>query len=338
MSEPTSQSPEPPPSVTHDALMLELLREMSDQRRTFQEGQQRAAKERKSERRWKMLFQGLFFGGPFVIGLLYFLFFLNAEWFRFGPLKEVVGVVHIDGEIAAGTPAGADKVIPALERAFESANVKAVVLSIDSPGGAPVEAERIYTTMAALKKKHNKPLVAVINNVGASAAYMVAMHADQVVAGKYSLVGSIGAIMSPWQLDRAIGKFDVSQRVYASGPLKSFLNPFTPISPAVDAKAKELVDQIGKTFVAELEVARAGKLKPDVNYGTGEPWNAAEAKNLGLVDTIGTIDSVVDSRWGLKTHDFGPHQGGGFGSFASLRNEVAGAVDGYLARLSFQVR
>ncbi len=333
------QSPESTAMHTSsDSVLLELVREMSAQRQALQEEQRAAAAERKREQRWKMLFQGLFFGGPFIMGLVYFLYFLDPDWFHFGPINEVVGVVRIEGEIGANTDAGANQVIPALERAFSSNNVKAVVLSIDSPGGAPLEAERIYNAMADLKKKHPKPVTAVINNIGASAAYMIAMHADQVVAGKYSIVGSIGAIMSPWQLDRAIGKLEVAQRVYASGPLKSFLSPFTPISPAVNEKAQTLVNQIGQTFVAELQTTRGAKLKPNINYGTGEPWSATEALAIGLVDEIGTLDSVVASRWGLETHNFGPYAKSGGFSMGSLLENEAGAVMEGMARHSLQVR
>jgi protease-4 len=78
-----------------------------------------------------------------------------------------------------------------------------------------------------LKKKHNKPIYAAIQNVGASAAYMIAMNTDRIYAGRYSLVGSIGAVMSSWDVHKALNKFDIHQDVYASGQLKSMLNPFT---------------------------------------------------------------------------------------------------------------
>ncbi|KAK0039477.1 S49 family peptidase [Biomphalaria pfeifferi] len=90
---------------------------------------------------------------------------------------------------------------------------------------------------------------------------MIALHADKIIAGKYSLVGSIGAVMQPWQLDRAIGKLDVSQRVYASGKLKSFLNPYIPVTPEADAKAQHLVDQAGAAFLAEVKARRGSALK-----------------------------------------------------------------------------
>ena len=200
--------------------------------------------------------------------------------------------------------------MPLLEKAFANPNVKAVVLSIDSPGGAPVEAERIYTAIGSLKRKHPKPVVAVINNLGASAAFLIALHADKIVAGRYSLVGSIGAIMAPWQLDRAIAKYDVSQRVYASGKLKSFLNPFTPVTPEVDLKAQKLVDQMGTYFLEEVKARRGAYLKAGVDVATGEVWAGPEAKEIGLVDAVGTIDEYVASTWGVKAYDFGPSNQG----------------------------
>ncbi len=332
---PASASPGKPDDQN---VLLQLIREMRAQRETLQAEHQLAAAERKSERRWRMFFQGILFAAPLVIGLLYFIFFLGTAGYRLGPFTDVVGVVHIDGQIVSGATASADKIVPVLERAFSNANVKGVVLAIDSTGGAPVESERITNAISALKKKHNKPVIAVINNVGASAAYMIAMHADKVIAGKYSLVGSIGAIMAPWELHRAMAKLDVSQRVYASGKLKSFLNPFTPVSPEVDAKAKKLVDQMGQTFVEELKAARGPFLKPGVDYGSGEVWGGIEAKELGLIDAISTVDDVVASTWGLKTYNFGPHQDG-FGALsASFHLVLAGILERVISQQSMQLR
>jgi len=290
----------------HAEFLVGLLREMRGQREWFCEAQERASNERKAERRWRMTFQALVFGFPLLLGVFYFLFFLSSAGFRPGPFGDVIGVVRIEGEIAAGKVASADRVIPSLEKAFENPNVTAIVLSIDSPGGAPVESERINNAIEGLRKRHPKPVVAVINNLGASAAYMIAIHADKIVAGKYSLVGSIGAVMAPWQLDRALTRVDVSQRVYASGRLKAFLNPFTPVTPEVDAKAHSLVDELGGAFVAEVKQRRGNTLKSGVDYGTGEIWDGAQAKEIGLVDTIGTIDEYVQNTWGLKSYDFGP--------------------------------
>lgn len=333
MSLDTSPVEQRTPHPAHDTsevppdpgIVLQLLREMREQRESLQAEHARAARERQSERRWRLFFQGLFFAAPLLVGILYFLFFLSSAGFRWGPFTDVVGVVRIEGQIAAGTAASADKIIPTLEKAFSHGNVKGVVLAIDSPGGAPVEAERIHNAIASLKTKYNKPVIAVISNLGASAAYMVALHADKIVAGKYSLVGSIGAMMAPWELHRAIGRLDVSQRVYASGKFKAFLNPFTPVTPEADTKARKLVGQMGQTFVNDLKAARGTSLKTGVDYGSGEVWGGLEAKELGLVDAIGTVDDVAASTWGLKTHNFGPHPDG-FGVLASSLSALLPSV------------
>lgn len=288
-------------------VLLEMLRELRGQRDAFRESERLASNERKAERRWRIAFQFMVFGMPVLFGVLYLVFFLSTTGFKFGPFGNVVGVVRIEGAIGANERASAEAIVPLLEKAFTNEKVKAVVLSIDSPGGAPVESERIYTAIKTLKQKHPKPVVAVINNIGASAAYLIALHADKIIVGKYSLVGSIGAIIAPWQLDRAIAKVDVTQKVYASGRLKAFLNPFTPVTPEVDAKAQQLVDQLGGAFLQEVREKRGARLKKDVNVATGEVWPGPEAKALGLADEVGTIDEYVSTSWsGLKPYDFGP--------------------------------
>lgn len=311
---------------TQPAVLLELVREMRGQRESFDVAQKLAAAERKSERRWRMVFQALVFGFPVVLGVIYLLFFLNSAGFRWGPFGDVVGVVRIEGPIGSTERASAEAIVPLLERAFANPSVKAVVLSIDSPGGAPVESERIYTAIGSLRKQHPKPVVAIINNVGASAAFLIALHADRIVAGKYSLVGSIGAIMAPWQLDRAIAKIDVTQRVYASGKLKSFLNPFTPVSPEVDLKAQKLVDQLGAFFVEEVKARRGARLKQGIDVATGEVWPGPEALDLGLVDSVGTLDDYVSATWGMRTYDFGPSPQGLQLLSRALQDSVAAAV------------
>jgi protease IV len=302
------------------------MREMRGQRESYQEAHKLAAAERKSEHRWRMLFQSLVFGVPVLFGILYFLFFLNTAGFRWGPFVESVGVIRIEGPIASNERASADNIVPLLEKAFGNPSIKAVVLSIDSPGGAPVESERIYTAMASFKAKHPKPVVAVINNVGASAAFMIALHADRIVAAKYSLVGSIGAIMAPWDLHRAIAKVDVSQRVYASGKLKAFLNPFTAVSPEVDAKARQLVDQMGAFFVSEVKARRGDRLKAGIDVGTGEVWSGPEAKDLGLVDDVGTLDEFVRVNYGVPPYDLGPSPQGLHLMSAFFQDVVVGAA------------
>lgn len=224
--------------------------------------------------------------------------------------EPAVGLVKVEGQISATAKLAAAKlVVPALKRAFEDDNVQRVVLYIDSPGGAPVEAERIMDAVAELRKKHPKPVHAIIGNLGASAGYMVALSADDIVSGKYSLVGSIGAILQSWDVHRVLDKYDVKAKTYASGNLKGMLNPFEPSTPEGEAKAQALVDELGRQFGALLVERRGPKLtQPAGSYTTGEVWGGQDALKLGLVDTNGTLETLMAQHPDLKLVNFGPFE------------------------------
>jgi protease-4 len=264
-------------------------------------------KERRHERAWKLL-KRTAAGAMFGIGFFYFVVFqASIHGYRIIPDDPLVGVVRIDGDIMSTTLASSEKIMPALRRAFEAESVKAVILAIDSPGGAPVEAERINYLLDELKAKHKKPVYAVIQNVGASAAYMIALHTDKIYAGRYSMVGSIGAVLSTWDVHKALAKYEVYQKVFASGELKAMLNPFVPSTKAAEDKAQAIVNVMGHRFNNELQERRGKLLQTNVKYDTGEIWDGEAAKKLGLIDEIGTIEAVVKEYPGTKLYEFGPH-------------------------------
>jgi protease-4 len=255
--------------------------------------------------------------GAVVLGSLGLYIALGAKVLLPAPgvtAKEpAVALVKVEGQISASAKlAAAAKVVPALTRAFEDDNVKHVLLYIDSPGGAPVEAERIMDAVAELRKKHPKPIQAVIGNLGASAGYMVALSADDIVSAKYSLVGSIGAILQSWDVHRVLEKYDVKAKTYASGNLKGMLNPFEPSTPEGEAKAQALVDEMGRQFAGLLQDRRGAKLtQPPTAYTTGEVWGGQDALALGLVDSNGTLETLMAAHPDLKLVNFGPFERNG---------------------------
>lgn len=295
-------------------------------------------KERISNRRWNLV-KRLLLLLSVVLGLVYYVAFVLTVWgYKMVPNSEIVGIVRLQGEIGAGGLASADKVIPALRRAFEAPNVKAIALSIDSPGGAPVEAERIFNAIESMKKLHPKPVYAFINNVGASAAYMVAIHADTIYAANYSLVGSIGAVMSGWDFHKAMDKLNIAQRVYASGNLKTMMNPYAPMSAEAEAKATTLIQKMGDQFKGDVQKARGAKLSTSLDIATGEVWNGFDAKRVGLIDEVGTLDDVVASKFNLKTFDFGPGKPS-FPGISTLAEDFGrGMMSVFLEQSSFRVK
>lgn len=271
-------------------------------------------RDRQQDRRFRLVRIGL-------VALVPVILFVAGAGAQSGPVEfggisnlfsrgPELAVVHLSGTVGSGA-ASADLVVPALRKAFGSDKVRVIALMVDSGGGSPIDAERIDNALAALKKQHPKPVIAVINSLGASAAYLVAMHADEVMAGRFSLVGSIGAVIESWDLSGALGRVDVKQHVYASGALKAMLNPYIPATPAADKKAQALVNVLAGEFMAELKNARGAKLSPAVEYDTGEVWDGVAAQRIGLVDTVGTIEDLqvrLQRQWpSIHLQDFGPN-------------------------------
>lgn len=283
----------PPETLVFRAALADLLLDRKRDRRS---------------RNWRTVVLFLMFALP---PLIYGGALAWSAGYRIGSPATSVAVIRLEGQMAEGEAASAERIVPALRKAFASDSVRAIVLAIDSPGGAPLEAERIYTAIADERKAHPKPVVAVINNLGASAAYMVAMHTDRIYAGNYSLVGSIGGVMSGWDGHEALARLGVSYRVYASGSLKASMNPFVPMTPEAERKARELVTQLGRAFREELEQLRRDRLAAGVDFGTGEVWGGSDAKRLGLVDEISTLDQVLRTRWpDVPVQEFGPRAEG----------------------------
>ena len=268
--------------------------------------------ERRSERNWRNIKRLVISGSAVILFAIYVGFYVTSLGYHFVPNSDVVGVVRIVGGIEEDSKtASANAVIPALAKAFKKPNVKAVVIAIDSGGGKPGESERIINFIEQQKKETGKQVIAVIGNTGASAAYMIAVHCDKIYAGKYSLVGSVGAILSTWDFHKVAQRFDVERKVYASGSLKGMLDPWIESTPEAEAKAHELVSAMGRTFAKDVKAIRGTKLKPGVDYWTGEVWSGDQAMELGLIDGIDTLDTVIKQTWQLGYYDFGPTKSGG---------------------------
>jgi len=189
--------------------------------------------EQRRARRWGVVFKSLTFLYLFGVGVV---FYLGANLQNGGSAKTHVGVVRLEGVIAADQPANAGRVGAGLRAAFKNKKSKAVVVAINSPGGSPVQAGYIYDEMVRLKGKYpDKPLYAVIADIGASGGYYIAAAADEIYADKASLVGSIGVTASGFGFVDVMEKLGVERRHYTAGEHKAFLDPFSPIKEEEEA-------------------------------------------------------------------------------------------------------
>ncbi len=245
--------------------------------------------EQRTARRWR---NGL--------RLAWLLVFLVLIWFGFhkaDPSMDISGphtaVVGIKGEIASGSEASAEGILSALRSAFEADEAKAIVLQIDSPGGSPVQAGLIYDEIMRLKKKHDKPIYAVCEEECASAAYYIAAATDQIYADKASIVGSIGVLMDGFGFTGLMDKLGVQRRLMTAGTNKGMLDPFSPESEAQKAYAQAMLNQIHQQFIKAVKTGRGDRLKEAPDLFSGLFWNGEQAAALGLIDGLGSVDSVA---------------------------------------------
>ncbi len=237
--------------------------------------------EQRSARRWKLFFRGIY------IAIFVVIAFIATRGVP-GLESSHVAVIEVLGEIHSGSHANANDLIQHVTEAFKNPSAKGIILKINSPGGTPVDAMRFFDEMQYLRSKYpEKKVVALIEDLGASAAYIMAMSTPTIYAHQSSIVGSIGVIFGTVGLDKIAEKIGVEARVVASGPHKDFMNPLKPVDPAQVAHMTHLVQVSLQDFTQRLESARGQKLSTDkTKLYSGLFWLGEEAKSLGLVDEI----------------------------------------------------
>jgi len=171
-----------------------------------------------------------------------------------------------------------------LEQAEKDSNVKAILLRVDSPGGTVAASEEI----AAYVKESPKPVVVSIGDVGASGAYMVASQAKVIYANPGSAVGSIGVITEIPNVSELLDKLGVKFTAISAGKYKDTGSPYRSLSAKEKALIQGSVDKVYDQFIDIVAEGRGMQRSKVESLATGWAWNGEEAKDLGLVDEIGT--------------------------------------------------
>ena len=224
---------------------------------------------------------------------------------RFRSDIPVVPVVRLSGVIGVATPLRPGLLISTaaktLERAFSAVNARAVALIINSPGGSPSQSHLIYRRIRDLAAEKKIPVIAFIEDIGASGGYMLACAADEIICDQFSIIGSIGVVGGSFGFAKLMDKLGVERRLYTSGEHKAMLDPFLPEDPGDVKRLKAIQKDIHERFIALVKERRAGKLKgPEKTVFSGEFWTAGKAIEFGLADGIGDLRSVLRARYGEK--------------------------------------
>jgi signal peptide peptidase SppA len=222
--------------------------------------------------------------------------------FRSGP---IVPVVRLSGVIGISTPLKPGltlaNVARLLDRAFKFRRARAVALVVNSPGGSAVQSHLIHERIRQLAAENKLPVIAFVEDVGASGGYMIACAADEIVCDPSSILGSIGVVGATFGFEKALKKLGIERRVYTAGKNKAMLDPFLPENPEDVKRLKAIQQDIHAKFIALVKARRGKKLKgPESALFSGEYWSGSKAVELGLADRLGDMRAVLRERFGAK--------------------------------------
>ena len=224
--------------------------------------------------------------------------------FSFFKKKKIVshiklsGVIGNVGKFKQGIDlAGQEEII---KKAFSLKKISAVAISINSPGGSPVQSHLIYKFVRQQAQKKKIKVIVFAEDVAASGGYLIACAGDEIYANSSSIVGSIGVIYSSFGFKDLIKKIGIDRRVYTAGKNKSTLDPFLEEKKDDIERLKNIQLDLHADFIKVVEESRSTKLKKDlgIELFSGEFWSGSKSKKLGLIDGIGNAEEVLREKFG----------------------------------------
>ncbi|MCV0395392.1 MAG: S49 family peptidase [Rhizobiaceae bacterium] len=221
------------------------------------------------------------------------------------PQRVTIPVIRLHGAIMPG----ANQFRPTLslattagviEKAFSVKDAPAVAISINSPGGSPVQSRLIYKRIRDLAAEKEKTVLVFVEDVAASGGYLIALAGDEIIVDPSSVVGSIGVVSAGFGFQELIAKIGVERRVHTAGRNKAVLDPFQPEKKEDVERLKALQLDVHKTFIDLVRERRGARLANDEDLFTGLFWAGERGVELGLADMVGDMRSVLRDRYGDK--------------------------------------
>ena len=216
------------------------------------------------------------------------------------PTLRLTGVIGQAGFMRSGLSlVSLDKLINKL---FSDKKAPAIALIINSPGGSPTQSSLIAKKITDLAKKKKKKILAFVEDVAASGGYWLACAADEIYLDQNSIVGSIGVISPGFGFVDLIKKIGLERRVYTSGKSKSFLDPFKEEKIEDIERLKKIQEQIHDNFISYVKSRRGNKLNENnlEEIFSGLFWVGQKGIDLGLADGLGSINEIIENKFGKK--------------------------------------
>ena len=205
-----------------------------------------------------------------------------------------VGTINLGAsgvDVAGSEVVGSGAMVKAIRAARDDQSIRAIVVRIDSPGGAAIASDIIWRELDLARRE--KPVIASMSDVAASGGYYIAAPAHVVVAQPGTITGSIGVVAGKLAYGDTLEKFGVNVGTVTDGEMAGMNSPFTPYSDETRARVQEQIDAVYETFLKRVADGR-GMLIDDVHaIAQGRVWTGRQAKTLGLVDELGGMREAV---------------------------------------------
>ena len=253
--------------------------------------------ENRSSKKWSFFLKLVF------LIFIFAFFFITISYFKNSNFKnsEHVGVIYINGLISDNRSSSSRNIIDLIDSAFYNNNCKAIILRINSPGGTPVQSNIIHDYIKEKRSLNIKPIYSVIEDMGTSGAYLIAIATEKIYCDPSSIVGSISASINTFGVVDILDKLGIERRLYKSGKHKSILNPFAERNQEDDEVILHNLNLVHNNFVSSVKKDRPFiKLDEDELF-SGKFWIGREALEFGLVDGFYNVYSL--SKDIIKLHN-----------------------------------
>jgi protease-4 len=214
------------------------------------------------------------------------------------PTKDKVGIIVASGIIMDGEQPsgriGGDTMADLLVRAREDENIKAVVVRVDSGGGSATASE-VISREIELTRQAGKPVFVSMGSVAASGGYWIAAPADQIWATPTTITGSIGIFGAFPTFEKSLKSLGITSDGVGTTKLSDAFDPSRPLNDLVAESMNQMIEQGYRRFVQR--VAEGRNMEPEAveKIAQGRVWAGIKAKDLGLVDKIGSLQDAVDA-------------------------------------------
>ena len=214
---------------------------------------------------------------------------IRTQYGIFMSPKTHVGVIKIQGDLCSSS-----WLVKQLHSFFSNNEIKAILLSIESCGGAAGTGQAVAHEILMLKKKYPKPVIALTENMCASGAYYIASATDYIISSGQALIGSIGSYMPHlFQLNGFLQKHDIGYASVKAGTYKAITDPFVQMNEEDKAHLQTVVDNSYEQFVEDIAHNRKLAVQNAPTWADGKIFTGKQAKELNLVDELGSASEAI---------------------------------------------